>query len=56
MSNITLLILEVFFGAFTINGCLKFYGKKAGGLLPIHLVMWFISAIIFAITSGLIFR
>lgn len=50
---ITLWILEIFFGAFTINGCLKFYIKK--GLTPVHGVMWFISAIIFAITSGMIF-
>lgn len=54
MSNITLWILEIFFGIFTINGCLKFYGKV--GLQPLHAILWFISTIIFAITTGLIFK
>lgn len=54
MNIITLWILEIFFGAFTLNGARKFY--KGSGLTEFHSALWFISAIIFAVVSGLIFK
>ena len=53
MNNIALWILEVFFGAFAINGTFKFY--LGDGLSKFHCVMWFISIVIFAIITGKLF-
>lgn len=52
--NTTYLILLIFFGIFTVNGAFKFYFDD--GLNKFHSVLWFISAIITAIVSGLIFK
>jgi len=49
---ITAWIMLIAFGAFAVNGFLKFAGGT--GLIPIHLVMWFVSIIIFALSAGVI--
>lgn len=54
-NKITLWILEIFFGIFTLTSSYKLYiGRKA--LTSVHGILLFISVIIFAIISGLLFR
>lgn len=54
-NKITLWILEIFFGIFTLTSSYKLYiGRKA--LTSVHAILLFISVIIFAIISGLLFR
>lgn len=52
MENITEYILAVFFGLFMINGIIKFYFYR--GLSQLHSILWFISAILFANSMGVI--
>ena len=54
MNKITLWILEIFFGMFSLTSSYKLYISKKSLTLA-HSILLFISVIIFAITSGLLF-